>query len=40
MPDGFDPAQPDLPTLAVDPLAHPDPESGQDVREIPEDAER
>ena len=39
LPDSFDPKQPDLPTLAVDPDPHPRPEEGQDTRDIPEDVD-
>lgn len=32
LPDSFDPRQPDLPTLAVDPDPVPDAHEGQDTR--------
>ena len=40
LPDSFDPQQPDLPTLAVDPDPHPEPEKGQGTRISPEDIDR
>ena len=32
MPESFDPEQPDLPTMAVDPDPHPAPDEGEDTR--------
>ena len=36
VPDSFDPAQPDLPTQAVDPDPLPDDHDGEDTRQFPD----
>lgn len=40
LPDSYDPEQPDLPTKAVDPDPHPDPDEGQDTRHFPDEVDR